>query len=96
MEGSNSSRTNCLSPQIDLYFVKTSKICLVLAVGNLTLSTRAEEDEDVEFLLALALYVLPTLGAMFKVKEKGKTKTETKNQGQIASDRVKAQINMKF
>ena len=66
MEGSNSSRTICLSPQIDLYFVKVSKICSVLAVGNLTVSTRAKVDEDVEFLLALVWYFLPTLGAMSK------------------------------
>ena len=55
MEGSNSSRTNNLFPQIDLYLVKVSKICSVLVVGNLTLSTRVEEDEDAEFLLALVL-----------------------------------------
>ena len=66
MEGSNSSRTNCLSPQIDLYLVKVSKICSILVVGNRTLSTRAEVDEDAEFLLALVLYFLPTLGAMSK------------------------------
>ena len=66
MEGSNSSISNCLSPQIDLYLVKVSKICSVLAAGNLTLSTRAEEDEGAEFLLALVLYFLPTLGALSK------------------------------
>ena len=78
MEGSNSSRTNCLSPQIDLYFVKFSKFCSILAIGNLTLSTRAKEDEEAVFLLAFVLYFLPTLGAMSKIKEKGKTKTKQK------------------
>ena len=81
MEGSNSSRTNYLFPQIDLYFVKVSKFCSVLAMGNLTLSIRAKEDEEVVFLLALVLFFLPTLRAMSKVKEKGKTKTkQNKNQ----------------
>jgi len=66
MEGSNSSRTNYLSPQIDLYLVMASKICSILVIRNQTLSTRAEVDEDVEFLLALVLYFVPTLGAMSK------------------------------
>ena len=50
-------------------------------MGNLTLSIRAKEDEEVVFLLALVLFFLPTLRAMSKVKEKGKTKTkQNKNQ----------------
>ena len=94
MEGSNSSRIICLSPQIDLNLVKVSKISSDLAVGNLTLSTWVENDDVV--LLALVLYFLPTLGDMTKGKEKGKTKKKNKNQGQTTSDRVRAQDNMKF
>ena len=67
MEGSNSSRTICLSPQIDLYFVKVSKICSVLAVGNLTLSTKEGAEEDAVVLLASVLNFLPTLGAISKI-----------------------------
>ena len=70
MEGSNSSRTNCISPQINLYLVKVSKICSVLAVGNPTLSGRAGEEEDAKFLLASFLNFLPILGAISKIKEK--------------------------
>ena len=83
MEGSNSSRTNYLFPQIDLYYVKVSNFCSVLAVGNLTLSTRVEEDEDVVFLLALVLNFLPTLGAICKIKEKEKPTIETKTKGKL-------------
>ena len=67
MEGSNSSGTICLSPQIDLYLVKISKFCSVLAVGNLTLSTREGAEKDVVVLLDLVLNFLPTLGAMSKI-----------------------------
>ena len=88
MEGSNSYRNNCLSPQIDLYLVKVSKICLILAVRNLTLSTRVEEDEYVVFLLALVLNFLPTLGVISKIKEK-------KNQQQQKTKRRLHQIELK-
>ena len=90
MEGSNSSRTTCLSPQIDLNLVKVSKISSDSAKRNLTLSTWEGTEEDAEVLLALVLNFLPTLGAMSKG-----LKDKNKNQGQIASDRVRAQENMK-
>ena len=67
MEGSNSSRTIYVSPQIDLYLIKVSKFSLVLAVGNLTLSTREGAEEDVVVLLAFVLNFLPTLRAITKI-----------------------------
>ena len=92
MEGSNSSRTNCLTPQRDLYLVKVTKICLLFTVRNLTLSTRAEEDKDAVFLLALVLNFRPTLGAICKIKEKEKPTIKTKTNGKLHQIKLEHKI----
>ena len=81
MEGSTSLNTISFSPQIDLYLVKVSYVSSHLADRNLSLSPRAKPaKEDQEFLLALVLNFLSTLGALTKNHKKKKNE----NQGQTA------------
>ena len=86
--------TICLSPQIDLYWVKLSKISSFLAVGIQTLSNWIGAEEDTKVFLALVLNFYQPYEPYLRTKKE--EKPGKKKKWQTTSERVKAQYRENF